>query len=193
MADKQLLAALHETAKVTQIRADLHLDDPRQEYTLEGAAPKMKMKVLDPSGVGATMEVIFGTTTVASMQWDKINQEFGFNLFDKATGATKATFEIKQDGHAYVGSKKVIVEGDLERPTVVSAYTATPTKAELITAAKLLPHYVNDATFWATGHDFYVRDDPQTKMLLVKYRGVATNVSEATAGNFFFEKLAKAS
>jgi len=75
---------------------------------------------------------------------------------------------------------------DLERPTVVSAYTATPLKTELIAAAKLLPHYSNDAEFWGGGHDFYVRDNPQTKMLLVKYRGVTAAVSEATAGNFFF-------
>jgi hypothetical protein len=85
----------------------------------------------------------------------------------------------------------------LERPAVVSPYTATPTKAELSDAFKLLPAYVaGDATtkaeFWKGSHDFYVKDDPQTKMLLVKYRG-GSNSTEAASGNFFFEKLTLAS
>ena len=81
---------------------------------------------------------------------------------------------------------------NLDRPTVVSAYTATPTKAELITAAEKLPHYTNDVAFWGVEHDFYVKDDPQTKMLLVKYRGVSTNTDKTKSGLFFFEKLTKA-
>jgi len=82
---------------------------------------------------------------------------------------------------------------DLNRPTVVSPFTdAKPTEAELVTAAKKLPHYTNDVAFWGAEHDFYIKDDPQTKMLLVKYRGVATNTSDSTVGNFFYEKLTKA-
>ena len=80
---------------------------------------------------------------------------------------------------------------DLERPEVVSAYTATPTEAELFTAIKLLPTYIaatDKDEFWQGSHDFYVQDNPQTKMLLVKYRGVPTS-TEASHGNFFFEKM----
>jgi len=76
---------------------------------------------------------------------------------------------------------------ELARPTVVAAYSATPTKAELIAAIKTVPHF-ND---WESDMDFYLRDDPQTKMLLVKYRGVTGN-TEASSGLFFFEKLTKA-
>ena len=74
----------------------------------------------------------------------------------------------------------------LARPTVVSPYTATPTKAELVTAFKLVPDFD-----FAGDMDFYVRDNPQTKMLLVKYRG-KTGDTEAAPGLFFFEKLTKA-
>jgi len=89
-------------------------------------------------------------------------------------------------------TKKFVDSLVLERPTVVSPYTATPTQAELVSAAKLLPHYTNNVAFWGVGHDFYVRDDPQTKMILIKYRGVATNTDDTKPGNFFFEKLTKA-
>jgi len=108
---------------------------------------------------------------------------------------TGGIFMQIEDGHTIrVKRGNTIIDMlKLDRPTVVSAYSATPTKAELITAAKLLPQYTNDADFWSGDHDFYVRDDPQTKMLLVKYRGVSTNVDEGSAGNFFFEKLSKAS
>ena len=90
-------------------------------------------------------------------------------------------------------NSKFVKFGDLERPAVVSAYTATPTKAELVTAAKLLPHYTNDAKFWTADHDFYVQDSPQTKIILVKYRGDSTSTDESKAFNFFFEKLTLAS
>jgi hypothetical protein len=109
--------------------------------------------------------------------------------------------QILRVGSKPVGSpatwKTIASMGDLERPEVVSPYTATPTKDELLAAFKLLPHYVaGDATFkaefWKGSHDFYVKDDPQTKMLLVKYRGVS-NSTEATPGNFFYEKLSLAS
>ena len=170
-----------------------NLAAPREQYTLVGNNPTMKMEI-EAAGTAAQMQVIDKATghNVASMQYDKVTKSFSFILSDPASGVQKAFFQIKQDGNAYVDGKKIILEGELERPTVVSAYTNTPTKAELITAAKLLPHYTNDAAFWSAGHDFYVRDDPQTKMLLVKYRGTPANVDEATAGNFFFEKITKA-
>jgi hypothetical protein len=74
----------------------------------------------------------------------------------------------------------------LARPTVISPYTATPTAAELLTALKKVVDYDIKGDM-----DFYVKDDPQTKLLLVKYRGVSTS-TEAAPGNFFFEKLSKA-
>jgi len=163
----------------------------RETYELVGNNPTMKMKVLD-GGHAAQMQVMYKHRSVASMEWFQSTQSFLFSLSDKDTGTLKAQFEIKPDGHAYIGFKQVATLGDLDRPTVVSAYTNTPTKAELITAAKLTPHYTNDVAFWGADHDFYVRDDPQTKMLLVKYRGTAANTSESTAGNMFFEKLSKA-
>ena len=97
-------------------------------------------------------------------------------------------YELKVHNHKATWEKQ-----NLERPEVVSPYTATPTKAELEAAFKKLPDYVagnaaHKAAFWKGSHDFYVKDDPQTKMLLVKYRGVATS-TEAAPGNFFFEKL----
>ena len=193
MANKQLLVAMHEQAKVDQMKQDLGMNDDRESYTLKGANPVMKMEI-EAAGHSAQMQVLdlAGGHPVASMEYFKATKEFIFSLSDPSSGVVKAQFEIKSDGHAYIGGKRIIVEGELERPTVVSAYTATPTKAELITAAKLLPHYAADATFWGKDHDFYVRDNPQTKMLLVKYRPKANSVDEATAGLFFFEKLAKA-
>jgi len=178
------------------VRGAFDIVDPEQQAVpqhveVAGLNPTVHLKPNSASSA-SQMQVIYNGHDVASMEWLKATQEFIFNLADKDTGVVKATFEIKQDGHAYIGSKQIATLGDLDRPTIVSAYTATPLKTELITASKLLPHYTNDATFWAAEHDFYIRDDPQTKMLLVKYRGIATNVSEATAGNFFFEKLTKA-
>jgi len=96
---------------------------------------------------------------------------------------------------AKVGGKwhQVAFMDDLERPEVISPYTATPTVDELVTAFKVLPAYVaadvaGKEEFWKGSHDFYVQDHPQTKMLLVKYRGLSTS-TEALHGNFFFEKL----
>ena len=105
----------------------------------------------------------------------------------------------KADGHYVLDVAADVIswkKENLERPEVVSAYTATPTKTELIAAFKLLPEYVaanaaGKTAFWKGSHDFYVKDDPQTKMLLVKYRGVGTS-TEAAPGNFFFEKLSLA-
>ena len=76
---------------------------------------------------------------------------------------------------------------ELARPTVVAAYTATPTIVELVKAIKIVPHFSD----WEADMDFYIRDNPQTKMLLVKYRGITGN-TEAAPGLFFFEKLTKA-
>ena len=116
--------------------------------------------------------------------WDEFDKHFKY-------APTMPTADGKYVATVKAGVTTWEVEA-LDRPTVVSAYTATPTAAELIAAAKLLPHYANTVAFWGADHDFYVRDDPQTKMLLVKYRGVATNTDETKAGNFFFEKLALA-
>ena len=178
------------------VRTSFDKVDPEQQAVpqhveVEGTNPTVHLKP-NAASSAAQMQVIYGGHDVASMEWLKSSQSFIFNLADKTTGVVKATFEIRQDGHAYIGNKKLIVEGDLERPTVVSPYTATPLEAELITAATLLPHYTNDVAFWGKDHDFYVRDDPQTKVLLVKYRHTAASVSETTAGLFFFEKLTKA-
>ena len=88
------------------------------------------------------------------------------------------------------GLRSIISAMSLERPTVVSPYTdAKPTKPEMIAAIKLLSHFSDNATFWGGEHDFYVKDNPQTKMLLVKYRGIAANTNTATAGDFFVEKM----
>jgi hypothetical protein len=169
---------------------------PQEIAVMKGNNPVMKMEI-EAAGSAAQMQVIdldAGHQT-AIMEYDKTTKSFSFSLFDPNTGVAKATFQVKQDGKAYIGGVEIatvtalLTLQDLDRPTVVSAYTATPTKAELVTAAKLLSYYSNDAAFWSAGHDFYVRDNPQTKMLLVKYRGVAANVDEATAGNFFFEKI----
>ena len=201
MSNKTQIATLlpdNTTGVITPaaVRGSFDLVDPEQQAAVQhvevvGSNPTVHLKP-NAGSSAAQMQVIYNGHDVASMEWLKATQEFIFNLADKDTGVVKATFEIKTDGHSYIGGKQIATLGDLDRPTVVSAYTATPLKAELITAAKLVPHYTNTAAFWSTEHDFYVRDDPQTKMLLVKYRGIAANVSEATAGNFFFEKLTKA-
>ena len=78
------------------------------------------------------------------------------------------------------------------RPTMISAYSATPTEAELITGLKLLPHYEDTPEFWGNDHDFYLRDDPQTKLLLVKYRANGDTTETGTNKIFWFEKLTKA-
>jgi len=84
----------------------------------------------------------------------------------------------------------LVTMADLERPTVVSPLSATPTKSETITAIKLLPHYTNDAAFWSVDHDFYVQDaNPATKMNLIKYRGTAVVDTEETKMFFWLEKL----
>ena len=85
----------------------------------------------------------------------------------------------------------VIENLDLNRPEVESDFTvANPTKAELITAFKLLEGF--DATFWQKSSDFYVyKDAAKDKMLLVKYRGTKEN-NETNTGFFFYEKLSLA-
>ena len=61
---------------------------------------------------------------------------------------------------------------------------ATPTRAECKLAALQLPHFD-----WAVDDDFYLRQVDRTKMALVKYRALASSVDEATAGEFWLEKL----
>jgi len=115
MADKQLMAALHEAAKIAQIRADLHLDDDREAYTLKGHNPTMKMEI-EPAGQSAQMQVIDLTSghPVASMEYFKTTKEFIFSLSDPGSGVIKAQFEIKQDGKAYIGSHAIATEAFVE-------------------------------------------------------------------------------
>jgi len=61
---------------------------------------------------------------------------------------------------------------------------ATPTRAECKLAALTLPHFD-----WAVDDDFYLRQIDRTKMALVKYRALSSSVDEATAGEFWLEKL----
>lgn len=89
------------------------INAPRETYTLQGNNPTMKMSVKAP-GIAAQMQVVDDQTyhTVASMEWLKTTQEFIFTLMDRITGTAKAIFEVKSDGHAYIGGKKIANEDD---------------------------------------------------------------------------------
>ena len=178
---------------ITNMGGIATLTQPQTQSTVVGANPKIYMRV-NPVGTSAQLKIVNDDngSQVASLKWLRSTGVLGLHLFNSASGTEEAILELKADGHAYIGTKQVATLGDLDRPTIVSPYSATPTKLELIEAAKLIPHYSNDVAFWGAEHDFYIRDDPQTKMILVKYRGTPANTSETTAGNFFFEKPTKA-
>ena len=78
---------------------------------LDADNPAFTMGVSD-TGVSAQMQVLDKHTghLVATMEWLKSSQVFTFSLFDKDSGASKATFEIRQDGHAYIHNYKVMTE-----------------------------------------------------------------------------------
>ena len=88
-------------------------------------------------------------------------------------------------------ANKGYVDGEIEKGlcTVVAPYSNTPTKAELVNAIQDLPYYENDAMFWGAEHDFYLKDVPDNKLLLVKYHPNGINIDPGTAGDFFFEKM----
>ena len=95
-------------------RFKTYMETPRETYALIGNNPTMKMEVED-AGHNAQMQVLDKKTghAVASMEWIKSTQEFSFALFDNLTGVVKATFEIKPDGKAYIGTKQVATLDDV--------------------------------------------------------------------------------
>jgi len=101
--------------------AIVDLNAPKEVYALIGDNPTMKMEVED-AGHAAQMQVIDKKTGhgVATMEWLKTTQEFIFSLSDKDTGVAKATFEIKPDGHAYIGTKQVATLDDLGAVAVIT-------------------------------------------------------------------------
>ena len=70
------------------------------------------------------------------------------------------------------------------RPTVISAVSNNPTKAELITAFKLVPNMD-----WTHDHDFYVKDATGDKLLLVKYRSNGAISELSPEYRLFYETL----
>ena len=68
----------------------------------------------------------------------------------------------------------------------------TPTKAQFIEAFKLLPLYRDIPEVWGEDKDFYVKDTNSNRLFLVRYRNKGAT-SEATAGDFYFERMTKAS
>ena len=86
------------------------IEAPRDSVELIGANPVVKM-LIEAGGHSAQMEVIDYDTMhlVAEMEYIKASQSFGFGLFDKDTGAQKASFEIKPDGNAYIGGKQMAI------------------------------------------------------------------------------------
>jgi len=84
------------------------LEAPRDNYTLKGHNPYMKMEVI-AGGKTAQMSVEDGETKhmVATMEWHKATQSFNFILFDKDSGGTKNSFSLFNDGTANLFGKKV--------------------------------------------------------------------------------------
>jgi len=70
------------------------------------------------------------------------------------------------------------------RPTVVYTISATPTKAELIEAFKLINNHD-----WEHDHDFYIEDTLQTYLILIKYRANGDTDETGTAYKFWVEPL----
>ena len=100
--------------------------------------PNFKMHV-STIGTSAQIQVVDDENhrLVASMEWLKSSQDFVLSLFDKASGAAKAFFEIKHDGHAYIGGKQIATVEDIpssaslfqfDYKIKVSASDATPPK-----------------------------------------------------------------
>ena len=155
--------------------------------------PTMKLMVSD-TGLAAQMQVISNSRAVATMEWLKSTQEFMFALMDKDTGAVKADFVIKPNGHAYILGKQIATTPEVEktirefRTTITQdiADHAKPTLAECKTTFKKLPHYD-----WLKDDDWYIKDTSGGKIVLIKYRTKA-GATEADSGNFFYEVLTKA-
>ena len=178
----------------TKVRQAFDIVDPEQQsvpasVSIQGANPVVKMK-LDDAGHSAQMQVIHKGHNVATMEYLPATQEFIFSLADKGTGVTKATFEIKPNGKAYIGGKEIATETMIRefRTTIVQdiADHAKPTQAECITTFKKLPHFD-----WKRDDDYYIKDTSGGKIVLIKYRGKAA-ATEAKPGNFFYEVLTKA-
>ena len=89
--------------------------EPVSEYELIGHSPTMKM-VVETGGTAAQMQVLDQENMhlVATMEWLRSTGEFMFSLFDKTTGISKANFEIKLDGNAYIGDEKVLANSKWE-------------------------------------------------------------------------------
>ena len=146
-------------------------------------------------GSAAMMRVIDKETghLVATMEWLKAEQEFVFNLLDKNTGLSKATFEIKPDGKAYIGGIEMLTVETIDpiireyRHTVTKNIVnhAKPSLAECKQTFKQLPHYD-----WLKDDDYYIKDTTGGKIVLIKYRTKA-GATEANSGNFFYEVLTK--
>ena len=195
MADQTFISALNEPDKVAAIKAFLNWDT----VLLSDGSVKVAQNLVVGDRSGAAQLTIDSATgsnsdIVLKNNGTKVNQVLSRNdrlVIESLIGDVEFVAPAGSAITAKIGGvfHTVAMTSDLERPTVVSPYGVAPSKVELIIAFKLLPLYTNDVSFWGVGHDFYVKDDPQTKMVLAKYRPLTTSVSEATAGNFFFEKL----
>jgi hypothetical protein len=173
------------------------LTNPREINILEGANPSVEMHVI-AGGHEAQMSVIDRESghMVAMMAWYKATGVFDIALFNKATGIKQTELSIRPDGHVYINGDKLLGEGEVEslirefRTTVPIAIAGSPiTRAECITAFKILPHFD-----WAKDDDYYCKDTSggNVKLYLVKYRANGAT-DEASAGTFWFEKLTEAS
>ena len=167
----------------------------RKMPMLDADDPTMVLGVSD-SGLAAQMQVLDKHTghMVASMEWLKSTQTFMFTLFDKDSGTSKAIFEIKPDGHAYIGGKQILDSDEVEelirdfRVTITQDIIdhAKPSLAECKATFILLPHYD-----WEKDDDYYIKDTSGGKIVLIKYRGKVGG-TQADPGNFFYEVLTKA-
>jgi len=197
MPDKQLLAALHEQPKIDQIRADLKLDDDKNDYSLKGINPTMKMEIED-AGHAAQMQVIDLSTghAVASMEYLKDTNEFVFSLSDPATGTSKAEFEIKPDGKAYIGGAEVSVvttndeEGD---EPVFNDVAEMPVAVTRITRSECMKGFRILELDWQRDTVYFIKDNSgdEKYLYLIKYRALGA-VDQDTAGAFWVERLTEA-
>ena len=168
--------------------------DPKFMPMLDKDNPAMKMHV-SASGAAAQMQVIDDETghLVAEMSWMKGTQEFALMINERTTGVLKSSFVINANGETYISGSKAMTGKLTEKMirefrTTIAMDTGgtTPTKDECITAFKRLPHFD-----WAVDDDFYIKSVNRDKLGLIKYRAEGAT-DEASAGDFWYEKLTKA-
>ena len=108
-------AGPQELARLVNNSGLRHVFGAKHEtYSLEGNNPTMKM-IIEAAGHAAQMQVVDKASghMAATMEYLKATKEFLFTLFDSASGTAKATFELKQDGKGYIGTKEIVTTGFL--------------------------------------------------------------------------------